>query len=202
MNAGVGRLRDRCRATAKLAAALTFAALLVQGGDAIADAPDDPAAVNPFVSDRIASLVHGVYCADGPIDLEAAPGTAAGVVNIVPDLPEMRAVTTLVPAQIGIGFGVLATPQAGLTLDPVDVTITHPPYPDSGIEVEHWQTRLDGDRTGLVGFSFEVEGELVTGPWRFQASHEGEILFDMRFDVVQPSRLPELTQGCGVAILS
>jgi hypothetical protein len=165
---------------------------------------DEPGASrpNPYASDKIETLVHGVYCAEGPVELEEAPGTAAGVVNIVPGLPEMRAVTTLVPAQIGVGFGLLVTPAAGAVPDPVDITITHPPYPDSGVEVEHWRTVLDEGSPGLVGFSFEVESELVPGPWRFEGRHRGELLFDVRFEVVAPALLPELSQGCAGAILS
>ena len=157
---------------------------------------------NPYSSDLIESLVHGVYCAEAPIDLEEAPDTAAGVVNIVPGLPEMRRITTLVPAQIGIGFGVLVQAREGLVLDPLVVTITHPPYPDSGVEAERWVTGVGDEGSGLVGFSFELESELVTGPWTFEAEHEGEIVFRVSFEVVPPALLPDLAQGCAGAILS
>ncbi len=158
--------------------------------------------VNPFKSDAIDRLVYGVYCADAPVELEPAPDTAAGVVNIMPDLPVMRAETTLVPAQIGIGFGVLVETRDGEVFDPVLVTITHPPYRDSGIEVERWTTSLDDQDPGLVGFSFEVASELVTGPWTFEAEHDGELLFRIDFEVVPAGLLPDLAQGCSGAILS
>lgn len=157
---------------------------------------------NPYASDLVDSLVHGVYCAEAPIDLEEAPDTAAGVVNIVPVLPEMRRITTLVPAQLGIGFGLLVEAREGLVLDPLIVTITHPPYPDSGVEVERWVTGIDGEGPGLIGFSFELESELVTGPWTFEAEHEGEIVFRVSFEVVPPALFPDLAQGCAGAILS
>ena len=156
---------------------------------------------NPFRSDAIASLNYGVYCADPPVELEEAPETAAGVVNIVPTLPDMRAETTLVPARIGIGFGVLVEAHEGDFLDPVTVTITHPPYPDSGIEVERWITSIDGEGPALVGFSFETDSELVLGPWSFEAEHEGELLFRVEFEVVPAAMVPELAQ-CAGAFLS
>ena len=184
----------------RLLAALAVCAALSPAG-AAADAP--PAErPNPYVSGSIETLVHGVYCAEGPVELEEAPGTAAGVVNIVPGLPEMRAVTTLVPARIGVGFGVLVTPAPGAVSGPVDVTITHPPYPDSGIEVERWSTLLEGGRPGLVGFSFELESELVPGPWRIEGRDGGALLFDVRFEVVPAAALPDLAQGCSGAVLS
>jgi hypothetical protein len=158
--------------------------------------------VNPFKSDALDRLVYGIYCDDGPVALEPAPDTAAGVVNIMPDLPVMLAETTLVPAQIGIGFGVLIEARDGVVFDPVLVTITHPPYPDSGIEVERWTTSLDDQDPGLVGFSFEIASELVTGPWTFEAEHAGELLFRIDFEVVPANMLPDLAQGCSGAILS
>jgi hypothetical protein len=157
---------------------------------------------NPFKSDLIDSLVHGVYCAEGPIELQDAPDTAAGVVNIVPGLPEMRAVTTLVPAQIGIGFGLVVEAREGLFLDPAIVTITHPPYPDTGIEVERWITSIDGEGAGLIGFSFEIESELVLGRWTIEAEHQGELVLRIDFEVVPPALVPDLAQGCSGAILS
>lgn len=157
---------------------------------------------NPFKSDLIDSLVYGVYCADAPIEVQEAPETAAGVVNIMPGLPEFRAVTILVPAQIGIGFGVLVQAREGLVLDPAIVTITHPPYPDTGIEVERWVTAVDGEGPGLIGFSFEIDSELVPGRWTFETEHQGELLFRIDFEVVPPALLPDLAQGCSGAFLS
>jgi hypothetical protein len=157
---------------------------------------------NPFKSDRIDRLSYGVYCAEAPVELEQAPGTASGVVNIVPNVPDFLAETTLVPAEIGMAFGVVVELRDGLVHDPADVTITHPPYPDSGITVERWATAMDGDSPSLVGFSFETEAELVTGPWTFEAAHDGVLLFRVTFEVVPPALLPGLAAACGAAVLS
>lgn len=154
----------------------------------------------PFKSDLIDRLSYGVYCADPPVAREEAPGTAAGVVTVVPGLPEFRTETTVVPAEIGIAFGLVVEPRAGVVLDPVIVTITHPPYPGSGIEVEQWITTIDGP--SLVGFAFELESELVTGRWGFEGAQGDELLFVFEFEVVPPALLPELVQGCGGAMLS
>jgi hypothetical protein len=53
--------------------------------------------------------------------------------------------------------------------DPVTITVTHPPFPDSGIEVERWTTRLGWEEFNLTGFSFDVPEELVLGTWTFEA---------------------------------
>jgi hypothetical protein len=155
-----------------------------------------------FTSDTIARLVSGVYCASAPVDLQEAPGTVAGVVNIVSDLPVLLAETTRVPARIGIGFGALVETTDGVVLEDVTITITHPAYPDTGIEVERWATSLDHAAPGLVGFSFERDSELVTGRWTFEADHDGEQLFRIDFDVVPAAALPDLAQACSGASLS
>jgi hypothetical protein len=177
-----------------------FCLSLVFAAAAVPLAAQDSPAI--FTSDLIDRLDYGVYCAEAPVDLQEAPGTVAGVVNVVPELPVLRAETTLVPAQIGIGFGVLVEAADGFVFDGVSITITHPPYPDSGIEVEGWTTSLDDETTGLVGFSFEVESELVTGRWTFEAAHDGDLLFRIDFEVVPAAMLPGVAQGCSGAILS
>lgn len=182
-----------------IAARAGVLAFVVTALSSLALAQDRP---NPFKSDRIDRLSYGVYCAEAPIDLEQAPDTAAGVVNIVPDLPEMRAATTLVPARIGIGFGVVVVAREGQGLDPVEVTITHPPYPGSGVAVERWTTTLGDGAPSLIGFSFEVDSELVTGPWTFEAQGGGELLFRIDFEVVPPGLLPDLARACSGAFLS
>lgn len=150
----------------------------------------------------VETLIYGIYCAEAPIDLEEAPGTAAGVVNLVSDLPEMRAIATRVPARLGIGFGLLVELKDGLIHDPLSITLTHPPYPDSGIEVETWQSAVDEISPGLIGFSFEQPSELVVGAWTFEAVHDGEVVFRVTFDVVPPALAPDLAGSCEGAFLS
>lgn len=189
-------LRGAAGVRAGMMARAGLAALSLSVPAAAQEAPD------PYKSDLIDRLSYGIYCAEPPVDQEAAPGTAAGVVNLVAGVPEFLAETTLVPAQIGVGFGVVVELRDGLLLDPTDVTITHPPYPDTGISVERWATVMDGDGPGLVGFSFEAEGELVPGPWTFEAEHAGELLFRVTFAVVAPALLPGPAMACGGAMLS
>jgi hypothetical protein len=97
------------------------------GGDAVAqDTTGGSVRVDP---DLIAELIFGVYCAEEPIRTEDAPETASGVVNIVPELPEIRFSQTVVPAALDVGFGVLSRAPSGMVHDPVTITVTHPPFP-------------------------------------------------------------------------
>jgi hypothetical protein len=150
----------------------------------------------------IAELVFGVYCAEEPVRTEAAPDTASGVINIVPDLPTIRFAQNVVPAALDIGFGVLSRAPEGMVHDPVTITVTHPPFPGSGIEVERWTTRLGYEEFGLTGFSFDVPEELVTGTWTFTAATAGRELFHVAFEVVPPDMAAPVLAACQMGFTS
>jgi hypothetical protein len=90
--------------------------------------------------------------------------------------------------------------------DPVTITVTHPPFPDSGIEVERWTTRLGWEEFNLTGFSFDVPGELVLGTWTFEAHVGGRELFRVSsrsFRRIWPRRCwPSVPDGLHVLTLA
>jgi hypothetical protein len=152
---------------------------------------------NPRISPGIAELDYGIYCAQEPERRDPAPDTASGVLNIVPVIPEFQFRQKLVPAELDIGFGVLVTAAPGLIHDPVTVTVTHPPYPDSGIEVETWVSNIEDLSPSLMGFSFDTPNELLLGEWTFSAhTMDGEELFHIAFEVVQPELMPQVLSSC------
>ena len=160
------------------------------------------ALANPQVGPGLATLDYGIYCAETPDIVEEAPGTASGVINLVAEIPVLRWRQLVVPDDIGIGFGVIVEPHPGETLEPVIVTVTHPPFPDSGIEVEQWITTIESDSQSLMGFSFELPEEQVHGEWTFSASYEGEELYHIAFEVVPGSALPNMVITCMGGALS
>lgn len=158
---------------------------------------------NPRISPGIGELVYGIYCAQEPERRDPAPDTASGHLNIVPVIPEFQFRQKLVPAEIGIGFGVLATAAPGLIHDPVTVTVTHPPYPDTGIEVESWTSDIEDLGPSLMGFSFDTPNELLLGEWTFSATTaDGEELFHIAFEVVQPELMPQVISACFGSFMS
>lgn len=184
-----------------LTACLIGFALLVAPTTAVqADgAATDRIRVNPAL---IAELVFGVYCAEDPVRTEEAPETASGVINIVPELPLIRSSRTIVPAALDVGFGVLSRASDGMVLEPVVVTVTHPPFPDSGIEVERWTTRFESDDFNLTGFSFDVPEEMVLGTWTFAAHLGEEELFFVSFEVVPPELAANVLAECQMGFTS
>ena len=157
---------------------------------------------NPRIGAGLADMVYGAYCAQEPEREDPAPETASGTINIVPAIPDFQFRQKIIPAQIGIGFGVLASAPPGVLLDPVTVTVTHPPYPDSGITSERWVTDVD-DGPNLMGFSFDRASELVQGEWTFSAvTPDGEELFFISFEVVAPELMPQIISTCFGSFLS
>ncbi len=148
------------------------------------------------------SIIYGVYCAQDPIREDPAPDTVNGHINIVPAVPDFQFRQKVVPAQIGIGFGIVSRATMGITHDPVTITVTHPPFPGSGVEVESYQSDID-DGTNLTGFSFDHPHELVLGPWTFTANTtDGTELFYVEFEVVAPELMPQVISACFEAFMS
>lgn len=155
--------------------------------------------VNP---DAISELVYGIYCAEAPLWTEDAPETASGVINIVPEVPRIRFTQSIVPAALDIGFGVVSRTPDGVVHDPVTITVTHPPFPGSGIEVERWTTRLNDRDLNLTGFSFDTPEELVVGTWTFTAHADETELFHVTFEVVPPELATGVLAECQMGFTS
>ena len=49
---------------------------------------------------------YGYFCAVETVETQEAEDTISGVVNLVDGPPDFLAKTTVIPAQIGIGFGI------------------------------------------------------------------------------------------------
>lgn len=152
--------------------------------------------------DAVAEMVWGVYCSSPPDSTIEAPGTAAGIVNLVETLPEIAFVQQIVPATLDVGFGVLMRTPDGIVHDPVVITVRHPPYRGTEITQEQWVTTLDDLEWNLIGFSFDTHEELVLGRWSFTAQLGDDEIFHIAFDVVPPELAPAATAACGAAITS
>jgi hypothetical protein len=139
-----------------------------------------------------ADFRHGYFCAIEPVGKEAAEGTISGEVLLVEGLPPFIAPGPLVPAQIGVGFGVhvRVNPQMA---GPVTIHVEHPPI--TGISHESWTTFFTGDDMQYVGFAFEHDYELVQGRWSMWAEAAGREIYAVDFQVVDPALLPTVICG-------
>ncbi len=148
-------------------------------------------------SPDIAGIEIGVICPPEPVGASPAPGTLAGTTHVIDVDPPFVSNSRIVPATIGVGFGVkaLATDPAGL--QDVVMVVTHPPMGKERIQTQSFQTRIKGDAPSVTFYQFDYAYELVTGRWQMTAMRGDTVLYQASFDVVPPQRLPELAGACG-----
>ena len=165
-----------------------FASLLLLASTAAADFA---------ASSDIASVEAGIVCAPEPIGSLPAPGTLAGATHIIAAEPDFVSTTQRGPAVLGIGFGVksMSTQPAGI--DGVTIILTHPAMGNADVTTQTFETRISGNSTSLTFYQFDFAYELVLGTWQFTAMSEGEALYTVAFEVVDPRQIPELAGVCG-----
>lgn len=149
------------------------------------------------VTDRITSLEAGVVCPPESVGSAPAPNTVAGETHIIEVEPPFVSTSRRVPAVLGIGFGVKAQTAVERGLDDVTMVVTHPPMGDDAIAVQSFGTRISGVDPSLTFYQFDFSYELLPGTWQMAAMHEGEVLYNVAFEVLPPSEVPELAAVCG-----
>ena len=151
----------------------------------------DPAPPQAVTS--VARLEVGVFCALQAMDQRPAPGTLTGWIH-VPDSvidfhwPDRQ----VVPAQIGLAFGIKSRMAPGLFLDG-EMRVYRP----GSSTPETWDSSFTDLSDQFAFFRFDREDELIPGPWRFEAWAGDELLYTVPFEVVPAEALPEIAQACG-----
>jgi len=141
-----------------------------------------------------ARFEHGFFCAMEPISFEEASDTVSGTVTIVADEPIFLAPGPQVPAQLGIGFGVIIQPLPQYA-GPVTISVQHPPMGPNGVTRQSWQADLFAEDSTYLGFTFEQRYEVVRGPWTLSAQSNGRPIYEVNFVVTDPARLRPVTCG-------
>lgn len=148
------------------------------------------------VSPLIGFFEAGVLCAQDGGTVREAPDTVAGTTHVVEDAPPFVSNGRVVPAVLGIGFGVRAGLESPLTLDGVTMTVSHPQF--KGATEQSFLTTLGTkDDPGITFYQFDEPYELALGDWTMTASYEGTVFYQATFTVVPPAALPELAGACG-----
>jgi hypothetical protein len=157
-----------------------------------APATADPAPPTP--GPLVARLEVGVFCSLHAMNQRPAPGTLSGWIHV----PEGEITfhwpdRQVVPAQLGIAFGVRAQLVPGAVVAFGEMRVWRP----GGDRPEVWDSAF-GDMGGSVNFfRFDHEHELIPGLWRFEAWDGATQLFAAEFEVVPAAALPEIAQACG-----
>ncbi|MDJ0629754.1 MAG: DUF3859 domain-containing protein [Rhodobacter sp.] len=145
------------------------------------------------------SYSYGYFCALEPVSELEAEGTISGTVSLIDGPPRFIREGPLVPAQIGVGFGIVfdLLPRY---VGPVQVEVTHPPMGPDGVTTEIWVSDITDAVDNYVGFSFDLPYELREGDWGFRGTANGRLVFDVSFNVVGATLLPAVE--CGPALAS
>ncbi|MDJ0826570.1 MAG: DUF3859 domain-containing protein [Rhodobacter sp.] len=157
-------------------------------------APAD--AVAGVTAPGASGYAYGYFCALEPVGELEAEGTISGTVSLIDGPPNFIRQGSLVPAQIGVGFGILfdVLPRY---MGPVRVEVTHPPLGPNDVTTEVWISDLDEIRDNYIGFSFDLPYELREGRWGFRGTANGRLVFEAFFNVVDPGILPPVDCGLG-----
>ena len=151
-----------------------------------------------FQSPMLGFFEAGVLCAQDGGLVRDAPGTVAGTTHVVVDTPPFVSTGRMVPAVIGIGFGVRSGLAGSFEHDGVVMSVTHPPFAGSGTTEQTFTTRVGSqDAPGITFYQFDYGYELALGEWTMTATASGITLYEATFTVVPPSALPELASVCG-----
>ncbi|MBU2992619.1 DUF3859 domain-containing protein [Octadecabacter sp. 1_MG-2023] len=150
------------------------------------------------VSPLLGFYKAGVLCAIEGGVVRDAPNTVAGSTHVVEDAPPFVSEGRLVPAVIGVGFGVRAGIQGTLGQDNVVMTVTHPPLIGNGQTKQSFSTSIGAELTpGITFYQFDYPYELALGDWTMTARSNGVTYYETTFTVVPPETLPELASVCG-----
>lgn len=159
--------------------------------------PFGPAQAGPTQPDhgpQVARLEAGVFCALQAMDRMPAPGTEAGWIHVpTADIRFHWPDRQVVPAALGIAFGVEAQAVPGFSTAAAEARISRP----GRSQPETWATGLSDAGAALTFFRFDTEAELVPGLWTLELWDGPIRLYRVEFDVVPAAALPEIAEACG-----
>ena len=140
---------------------------------------------------KIAGFEYGLVCKFPVSGSKFAPDTDAGEINIIDGEVHFSAHGTVIPAILGMSFGIKSILHQGDQLDGVVFKVVHPPLLNSGRTEQSWIGDMSSQYPASQLYSFDLPSELVTGIWTISAHKDGALLYSVAFDVVWPKDSPE-----------
>ncbi|MBY5973980.1 DUF3859 domain-containing protein [Ferrimonas balearica] len=175
-------------ASARQGWAALLAALLLAGPAAAQTDPD-------MIAPPLEMDEAGIYCPADHVSKEPAPNTESGYILLTEGNPELALTSRVVPAYIGISFGIRIRLAPGTEPGPYLFTVRHPPIGPRQVTVESWDPALSAN-WGVRSFNFEFDREMVPGTWTFEVSRGDETLLRQSFEVVPAMQAPAAIDIC------
>jgi hypothetical protein len=147
----------------------------------------------PVHSVEIAALEVGVFCALQPMDSMPAPDTASGWIHVpTSEIQFHWPDRQVVPAAIGLAFGVKATGQEPWSSVDAEARVTRP----GRAAPETWKTGISYVGNSIAFFRFDTPDELIPGKWTIEVWDGETRLYHAEFEVVPAASLPDLVDAC------
>lgn len=148
----------------------------------------------PEHAPRVAELEVGIFCALQAMDRMPAPGTTSGWIHAANGLlafhwPDRQ----VVPAALGLAFGVQARTHPGQAAASVEMHVFRP----GSTAPDVWGSSLGETAGSMAFFRFDRPDELLIGTWVFEAWEKDERLYRVEFDVVPAVAMPGIVGACG-----
>ena len=150
----------------------------------------DPAP--PFAGPGITLDAVGIFCRIGTTRREAAPGTTLGYVQLLEGMPELAFRQQLVPARLGVQFGVIVISDRDIA------GVRNETWKPGASMAEVWSADLTAGIPRSRGFSFDFADELLPGVWRMQAFDGATLLYEVEFEVRPADQLPGVGSDCNL----
>lgn len=155
--------------------------------------------VGAFVEPPLVLESAGVICEVELQGTRPAPETLSGTLNLIDQERAIDVESLLVPAEVGLSFGIRTTLTPGASVPEVTVIVIHPPMGPDGVTTERWSAAMNFGEPSLNLFTFEHDYELVEGAWLFKLEFEGRTLLQQPFEVTAPGSVPAVQKACFAA---
>lgn len=139
-----------------------------------------------YSSPELASFSYGILCYydnDNP-NVPMTPAQIEAIASTTAFFDDVRSDGSLkIPSVAGLTFGVLSNYPAGVSYD-VTSTITH--LDRNGVVNEDTVPLVFDDVLEIDGWNFDFADPSHLGTYRFQTFRDGQVIYDLSFDVVSP----------------
>jgi hypothetical protein len=165
---------------------LVLAFLFAVGSSVASAATPAPPLGSPLVRD----LSVGVLCAPRVSDQITAPNTRPGYVNRIAKAPKLSFAQQVVPAALGVSFGITFTPVHDL------VGVRNLTYRPGKATPDVYYSDILAKPNRFRGYGFDTPDEMITGLWRLEGWQGDRLLYSVEFEVVPGASLPDIQAQC------
>ena len=151
-----------------------------------ASATENNVYTNP---DLVAEIEYGLICNTRITGTTDAPDTDSGSVNVLTGTINFTSHGTVVPAILGLSFGVKSRTSED-SINEVTIRVTHPPLIGTGTTEQSWQGYMQSSQLLAQLYKFEDPSELAIGTWVISAYKNETLLYSIPFTVVSPADAP------------